>query len=535
MDGISSPPHCMRLLTPLLCLVGSLLSAAPAAQPNIVFIYSDDHAYQAISAYGDARKLNQTPNIDRIANEGMRFDRSLVTNSICGPCRAVILTGKYSHLNGFYNNSNSRFNGEQQTFPKLLQKAGYQTAVIGKWHLESDPTGFDYWQILLGQGVYYNPPMKTAEGVQKLSGYVTDLITDASLEWMTKRDKSRPFMLMCQHKAPHREWEPNIKDLNFDKDKVYAEPPTLFDDYANRSPEVAANDMTLEKTITPKDVKLVRPPQMDAEQAAVWDAYYEPRNAAYQKANLSGRELVKWRYQRYMHDYLATVKSVDDNVGRVLKYLEANGLMENTIIIYSADQGFYLGEHGWFDKRWIFEESVRTPLIVRWPGVTAPGSVNKSLVGNIDMAQTFLDMAGLPSPADMQGRSLRPLLAGNVPADWRKEFYYHYYEYPQPHHVSPHYGIITERYKLVHYYGTGAEHTDLFDSEKDPLELRSFAGQKDYADVQADLEKRLGQLRIDVKEPAVVDEYASGAKKRPGQVVPGKGKGKGAKKAPDAK
>jgi len=513
----------MRILAIILCLVGGLLSAAPAKQPNIVFIFSDDHAYQAISAYGDARKLIQTPNIDRIANEGMRFDRALVTNSICGPSRAVILTGKYSHLNGFYNNSNSVFNGEQLTFPKLLQKSGYQTAVIGKWHLVSDPVGFDYWQVLPGQGLYYNPPMKNAGGMVKTQGYVTDIVTDLSLDWVRKRDKSKPFMLMCQHKAPHREWAPNIKDLGFDKDRVYPEPATLFDDYADRAKAVAENDMTLEKTIVPLDVKLVRPPNLDAEQAAVWDAFYEPRNEAFRKANPQGKDLVRWRYQRYMHDYLATVKAVDDNVGRVLKFLEEEGLAENTIVIYSADQGFYLGEHGWFDKRWIFEESVRT-----------------ALVSNLDYAQTFLAMAGLPSPAEMQGRSLTPILAGELPADWRKEFYYHYYEYPQPHHVAPHYGIITDRYKLVRYYGNGETKTDLFDSEKDPLELKSFFGQPGYESVQADLEARLAKLRTDLKVPEVEDEYASGAKKRAGaNQVPaknaGKGKGKGKVPAPAAK
>jgi len=486
------------------------LSAAAPARPNIVFIFSDDHAYQAISAYGDDRKLIQTPNIDRIAKEGMRFDRALVTNSICGPCRAVILTGKYSHQNGFYNNTNSVFNGAQTTFPKLLQAAGYQTALIGKWHLGSTPTGFDRWQILQGQGIYYNPPMNSDRGLVKTSGYVTDIITDVSLEWMKTRDKTRPFMVMIQHKAPHREWSPNLKDLGWDKGRVYPEPSTLFDDYANRGPAVAENDMMLASTINPLDMKLRRPPNMTEEQGKEWDAYYGPINEAYRKADPKGKDLVKWRYQRYMHDYLGCVKSVDDNVGRVLKHLADEGLLENTIVIYSSDQGFYLGEHGWFDKRWIFEESVRTPLLVRWPGVTPAGSVSKALVANVDLAQTFLDMAGVAAPADMQGRSLRPLLAGQSPADWRKEFYYHYYEYPEPHHVSPHYGVITDRYKLVHYYGTGKDAVDLFDSEKDPLELRSFAGQKEYADIQSDLEARLKRLRSELKVPDVDDPEATG-------------------------
>jgi arylsulfatase A-like enzyme len=494
----------------LLLSVAALSAAAPAKQPNIVFIFSDDHAYQAISAYGDARKLIQTPNIDRIAKEGMRFDRALVTNSICGPSRAVILTGKYSHLNGFYNNSNSVFNGAQTTFPKLLKAAGYQTALIGKWHLNSDPQGFDYWQILQGQGIYYNPPMKTAAGVIKTAGYVTDITTDASMAWVKGRDKSKPFMLMCQQKAPHREWSPNLTDLGWDKGRVYPEPETLFDDYKDRAFSVGDQDMSLEKTISPLDMKLVHPPGITPEQAKAWDAYYGPVNEAYRKAEPKGRDLVKWRYQRYMHDYLGCVKSVDDNVGRMLKFLEEEGLMENTIIIYSSDQGFYLGEHGWYDKRWIFEESVRTPLLVRWPGVTAAGSVNNSLVANVDFAQTFLDMAGVAAPANMQGRSLRPLLAGQVPADWRKEFYYHYYEYPSPHRVSPHYGIITDRYKLVHYYGTGHDAVNLFDSVKDPLELKSFAGQADYADIQADLELRLKRLRTELKVPDVDDPEATG-------------------------
>jgi arylsulfatase A-like enzyme len=327
---------------------------------------------------------------------------------------------------------------------------------------------------------------------------------------LAKRDKSKPFLLMCQQKAPHREWSPNLTDLGWDKGRVYPEPATLFDDYANRAHAVGDQDMTLAKTINPLDMKLVHPPGITSEQAKVWDAYYGPINEAYQRTKPQGRDLVKWRYQRYMHDYLGCVKSVDDNVGRVLKYLEDEGLLANTVVVYSADQGFYLGEHGWFDKRWIFEESVRTPLLVRWPGVTPAGSVNKSLVANVDLAQTFLDMAGVPAPADMQGRSLRPLLAGQVPQDWRQEFYYHYYEYPEPHHVSPHYGIITDKHKLVHYYGVGHDAVDLFDTAKDPGELRSFAGQPEYAAIQADLEARLKRLRTELLVPDVDDPDATG-------------------------
>ena len=490
------------LLLSLVALVPSL-PAADAKRPNIVFIFSDDHAYQAISAYGEGRKLLDTPNLDRIAKEGVRFNRCVVPNSICGPSRATVLTGKYNHLNGFVNNSNSVFDGSQMTFPKLMQTAGYQTAVIGKWHLQSDPTGFDFWQILIGQGVYYNPPMiRNGERV-KLDGYVTDLITDASLDWLKSRDKSKPFVLMCQQKAPHREWEPPLRLLGHDHDRKYAEPETLFDDYKGRGIAERDQDMTIEKTMTPKDSKLVAPPQLTPEQRKEWDAYYEPRNEAFRKANLSGKELVSWKYQRYMHDYLGCVKAVDDSVGRVLKYLDEEGLADNTLVVYSADQGFYLGEHGWFDKRWIFEESLRTPLLVCWPGVAKPGLVNNDIVSNLDFAETFLDAAGLPVPAEMQGRSLVPLLKGATPADWRKSFYYQYYEYPTPHQVRPHYGVVTERYKLVHFYGTRDEYWELFDLKEDPQEMRSVFGNTEYADTQRKLAAELKRLRVELKVPEV--------------------------------
>ena len=477
------------------------LHAAEPKRPNIVFIFSDDHAYQAISAYNDPRKLIETPNLDRIAKEGMRLDRCLVTNSICGPSRATVLTGKYSHKNGFYNNSNSKFDGSQVTAPKLLQAAGYQTAVIGKWHLISEPTGFDFWQILPGQGVYYNPPMiRNGERV-KMDGYVTDIITDVSLDWLKKRDKTKPFLLMCQHKAPHREWEPALRHLNHDHDRKYDEPPSLFDDYAGRGIAERDQDMTIAKTITARDMKLVTPGNLTPEQKKEWDAYYEPRNEAYKKANLTGNALTSWRYQRYMHDYLGCVKAVDESVGRVLKYLDDEGLAENTIVMYSADQGFFLGEHGWFDKRWIFEESLRAPLLVRWPGVTKPGSTTSQIVSNLDFAETFLDAAGVPVPKEMQGRSIRGVLAGTPPADWRTSFYYNYYEYPQPHHVRPHYGVITQRYKLVQFYGTGEDYTELFDLEKDPHEMKSVFGQPEYTATEKELRAELARLRKELDVP----------------------------------
>jgi arylsulfatase A-like enzyme len=493
----------LRFLTLALAFAAVAPAAAPRA-PNILFIFSDDHAYQAISAYGEGRRLLETPHLDRLAKSGMRFDRALVPNSICGPSRAVVLTGKYNHLNGFVNNSNSRFDGSQVTFPKLLRSAGYQTAVIGKWHLISDPTGFDFWQVLPGQGIYYNPPMIRMGEQVKTEGYTTDVITDLSLDWLRQRDKSRPFLLMAQHKAPHREWAPALRHLGADGDRVYPEPDTLFDDYANRGIAVRDQDMTLEKTFTDRDAKFEPPPNLTPEQRKAWDAYYEPRNARFRAANLQGKDLVRWRYQRYMHDYTGTVRAVDESVGRLLDYLEKEGLAENTIVVYSSDQGFFLGEHGWFDKRWIFEESLRTPLLVRWPGVSRPGGVSKDLVSTLDFAQTFLDAAGLPAPADMQGRSLRPILTGNRPADWRTAFYYQYFEWPTPHRVRPHYGVVTDRYKLVHFFGTADDYWELYDTEKDPRELRNVLADPAYAAARKQLEGQLAQLRKELKVPAEI-------------------------------
>jgi arylsulfatase A-like enzyme len=494
----------LRILTSFAFILfpGSLSAAdAPPKRPNIVFIFSDDHGYQAISAYNDPRKLVETPNIDRLWKEGMRFDRCLVPNSICGPSRATVLTGKYSHLNGFFNNTANKFDGSQVTMPKLLQAAGYQTAMIGKWHLVTDPTGFDFWQIFPGQGVYYNPPMVRNGEKIKTSGYATDIITDTTLDWLRHRDKSKPFLVMCQQKAPHRPWEPNLKYLNADGDRKYAEPETLFDDYAGRGKAEHEQDMMIKKTMRDKDMKLVPPPQLTPEQKKEWDAYYEPRNAAYRKAELAGDDLTHWRYQRYMHDYMACVRSVDESVGRILKFLEDEGLADNTIVVYSSDQGFYLGEHGWFDKRWIFEESLKTPLLIRWPGVTAPGSVNKDIVSNVDFAETFLDAAGAAVPAEMQGHSMVPILRGQTPSDWRKSFYYHYYEHPAEHNVARHYGVVTDRYKLVHFYEPEFNYWELFDLEKDPHELHSVYDDPNYGDIRKTLETELARLRTELKVP----------------------------------
>jgi arylsulfatase A-like enzyme len=394
-----------------------------------------------------------------------------------------------------------RFDGSQVTFPKLLQKAGYQTAIVGKWHLVSDPTGFDFWQILPGQGVYYNPPMNRMGQRVKLEGYTTDLITDISLDWLKGRDKAKPFVLMMQHKAPHREWSPALRHLNHDNDRQYAEPDTLFDDYAGRGKAEHQQDMMIAKTFTPLDVKFTTPPSLNAEQRKLWDAYYGPRNEAFKKANPQGKDLVRWRYNRYMHDYLGCIKAVDESVGRMLKYLDDEGLAKNTIVVYASDQGFYLGEHGWFDKRWIFEESLRTPCLIRWPGVTKPGSTDAHMVSNLDFAETFLEAAGQPIPAEMQGKSLKPLLRGDSTADWRKSFYYHYYEHPGPHNVARHYGVVTDRFKLVHFYEPDMNYWELFDVQKDPKELKSVFGKPEYAAQQKELDVELARLRKELKVP----------------------------------
>lgn len=484
---------------------------------NVLYIMSDDHAYQALSAYGYG--LNKTPNIDKLAAEGMRFTRCLTTNSLCGPARATLLTGKYSHLNHFYNNTNSRFDGSQMTFPKLLQQAGYQTAIIGKWHLETDPTGFDYWEILPGQGQYYNPPMILNGQRIKKEGYITDIITDETLDWLkNKRDKSKPFVLLCHHKAPHREWEPALDHLS-DYDGVkFPEPPTLFDDYSGRGKAEHVQDMMIKSTMNAKDLKLTPPPTMTAEQRKIWDAYYDPRNDEFKKQHLEGDDLVRWKYQRYLHDYFACIQSVDDSVGKLLDYLKESGLDQNTVVIYTSDQGFFLGEHGWFDKRWIFEESLRTPLLVRWPGVTKPGSVSDTIVSNLDYSETILDACGVQPSPEMQGRSMRPVLEGQAPADWRKAFYYHYYEHPGPHNVARQYGVITEQYKLVYFYEPDMNYWELFDLKTDPHELKSVYDDPNYTQVRKDLHEQLDQLREQLKEPA---------QDPPESIIPGPGTGGG--------
>jgi len=477
-------------------------------RPNIIYIMSDDHAYQAISAYGGPLKdIAPTPNIDRISSSGMRFNRCLVTNSISGPCRAVVLTGKYSHINGFLaNEGQPDFDGSQQTFPKLLQKAGYTTAMVGKWHLGSNPTGFDHWDILPGQGNYYNPDFITEKGKQVENGYVTEIITEKSIQWLNEvKSSGKPFMLMMHHKAPHREWQPGPNELSLYKDVTFPEPNTLFDDYSNRGTAEKTQDMTIEKTMRiEEDLKLYKDrskmkntglTRMNQEQMNDWNNTYDPVIRHFYEANLIGDDLIRFKYQRYMQDYLACIAAVDKSVGKVLDFLKENGLDKNTIVIYTSDQGFYLGEHGWFDKRWMFEESYRTPFIIKWPGTVKPGSVNNDMVSNIDFAETFLDIAGVKVPDDMQGMSLVPVLKGKTPSDWRKEHYYHYYEYPGSHMVKRHYGMSTERYKLIHYY-YDIDEWELYDIKADPQEMKNVYNDSAYASVRSDLHKRLNKLRV---------------------------------------
>jgi arylsulfatase A-like enzyme len=419
----------------LAVLPGAVRSASAAERPNILFIFADDHSLQAIGAYRTrlqsfVNRHNLTPHLNRLAADGAVFERSYCCNSLCGPSRAAVLTGLHSHLNGFINNS-STFDGSQWTVAKALQSAGYQTAIVGKWHLVSTPTGFDHWEILPGQGNYYNPNFITPAGNARRPGYVTDLIGDAAIGFLRARDRSKPFFLMCHHKAPHRPWMPPARYLSLLEHDTVPEPDTLFDDYAGRATPASEQLMEIGRDMTMASDLKVRPPlvgasglagefgRMDDAQKSAWDAAYVPRNEAFERLGLSGRELTRWKYQAYMKDYLRCVKAVDDNVGRVLDELEAQGIADRTVVIYSSDQGFYNGEHGWFDKRWMYEESLSMPFLIRWPGQVAKGRRFRPMIQNIDYAPTFLEMAGEPVPAQVQGRSFVPILRGKTPADWR--------------------------------------------------------------------------------------------------------------------
>lgn len=503
-----------RLLVTLLAAFAGALTGQ-ASQPNILFIFSDDHALQAMGAYGST--INQTPHLDRLAREGMVFHHSFCANSICGPSRASVLTGKHSHINGFRRNED-RFDGSQWTFPKALQQAGYQTALIGKWHLVTQPTGFDHWEILPGQGNYYNPDFIQMDGSRKrYAGYVTDLVTDRAIEWLEQdRDPSKPFILMAQHKAPHRDWSPHPRHFGRYPHGSVPEPDTLFDDYSGRSALLREQEMTIARHFYwghdmkfPGENKfpdhflsglgMGEYARMDAEQKATWDAHYTPENEAFiqkmEAGELSDEEVTRWKFQRYMHDYLGSVQAVDDSVGRLLEYLDRTGLSENTIVIYSSDQGFYLGEHGWYDKRWMFEESLRMPFLIRWPGKVKPGTQSHALIQNIDYAPTFLEAAGAPIPPEVQGRSLLPVLLneGRAPSDWRDAIYYAYYENAAVHEVPVHDGVRTDRYKAFFLPRTGE--WQLFDLQKDPQEMQSLHRDPVYAPILTALQRRTFDLR----------------------------------------
>lgn len=501
----------MKNLLPFLLfiLLASCSKTATNEQPpNIIFIMTDDHATQAISTYGS--RINQTPNLDRIAKNGIQFNRTYCTNSICAPSRAVILTGKYSHINGVLNNSQT-FDGSQQTLPKLMQKGGYQTAMVGKWHLKSHPTGFDYWNVLPGQGLYYNPVFIEMGERKQHTGYVTDLTTDFALDWLEKRDGEKPFFLMLQHKAPHRNWMPGPDHLTMYDDVDIPEPDNLFDNYEGRAIAASQQEMTIANHMDLSyDLKVhdnedamndwmrnYLPRRLEAmteEQRKAWLAAYEPKNKTFKELNPQGKDLVKWKYQRYIKDYLRCIASVDDNIGRVLDYLEEKGLSENTIVIYTSDQGFYLGEHGWYDKRFMYEESYRMPLLMQFPKKIKKGLSSDALMMNLDFAPTMLEFAGLKVPEDMQGRSFKNnAITGE--GKFRNATYYHYFEYPGAHAVKRHYGIRTDQYKLIHYYHN-VDEWELFDLEKDPKEMNNVYEDSEYTSIVQNLKSELEKLQI---------------------------------------
>jgi arylsulfatase A-like enzyme len=482
-------------------------------QPNILFIMTDDHALSAISAYqGFLAEVAPTPNIDRIATEGVLFKNMFCNNSICGPSRASILTGKYSHINGFYKNEGGGdFDGSQQTFPKLLQKAGYETAVIGKWHLGTSPTGFDHFKVLFnkgGQGSYYNPEfeVKGSQNIVEEGKFSTTVIKEDALAWLeNERTKDKPFMLMYQFKAPHRPWEPGPDYKDYLADVTIPHPETYNDDYQGRD---AAKDawMRIDGHMNRKDVKIKPPEGLTPEELSAWNKYGNEDGEFWTPdENMTDAERKDWKFQRYLKDYLRCVKAVDDAVGAMLNYLDESGLAENTIVIYTSDQGFYIGEHGWFDKRFMYEESMHMPLLVRYPSKIKKGTVNDDLLMNVDFAPTLLNIAGADIPSDIQGKSFLPLLTNNENETFRDAVYYHYYEFPYWHHVQPHYGIRTDRYKLIHYY-YNVDTWELFDLKNDPNELNNLYEDKGYLNLIEKLKLRLDGLKKEVKMDKTLDE-----------------------------
>lgn len=457
-------------------------------RPNILYIMSDDHAAHAMSCYDS--KINTTPNIDRIANEGIRFDNCFCTNSICAPSRAAVLTGLYNHVNGV-KTLGDKFDSRQPTVQKTMQEHGYQTALVGKWHLghggDHDPTGFDYWNILPGQGDYHDPALFEMGERKTYNGYVTDIITDISLDWLKNREKDKPFMLMCHHKAPHRPWDPDEKHAKMYEDIDIPEPETFNDDYSNRAAAAAEATMRIDRDLNERDLKMA-PPE-----------------------NLTPQELKSWKYQRFIKDYLRVIASVDDNVGRMLDYLDEEGLTEDTIVIYTSDQGFFLGDHGWYDKRFMYEESLRMPFVVRYPRAIKAGSSTKDIALNVDFAETFLDYAGIEIPEYMQGTSLRPVMESRTPEDWQTSLYYRYWEHLSEHRVGAHYGVRTLDYKLIYYYGEalGASAAvdesrtpewELFDLNADPNEMRNVYHDPEYSEIVKILKKELYRLKEKVRD-----------------------------------
>ncbi|MDH3650533.1 MAG: sulfatase [Saprospiraceae bacterium] len=519
------------LLLILACKSPTMSDEVTLRKPNILFIMSDDHAYQAISKYSD--RLIQTPHIDRLADEGMLFTNACVTNSICAPSRATILTGKHNHINGKIDNM-WPFDTTQITFPQIFQNAGYQTAMYGKLHFGNNPKGVDDFMILPGQGNYINPKFLTNEGDTTITGYVTDIITDLTLNWLdVKRDREKPFMLMYLHKAPHRPWWPSPSKFKEFTTKEFPEPASLFDDYSNRGSAAKTAEMNLLEHMMYSHDSKVRPETLEEmgsvepEVREYPNSFYGPYGRAndtqkalydpildsinnYFKANwpsMTSDEKMRWKYQRYMQDYLACISSVDDNVGRVLDYLDENELSENTMVVYTSDQGFYLGEHGWFDKRFIYDESFKTPLLIRWPTVIQPGTTEEEMVQNLDFAQTFLEAAGIASPNDMQGESLMPLLKGEKDQWTRDAVYYHYYEYPSVHMVKRHYGVVTTEYKLAHFY-YDVDEWELYDRKNDPQEMKNVYDDPEYADIIESLKTKLKDLREEYGDSdALAQEY----------------------------
>lgn len=523
----------MRLLLFFTVFMLSFSACQQAAEeaeerPNIIFIMSDDHAYQAISAYDE--RLISTPNIDRLAREGMLFTNASVTNSICAPSRATILTGKHAHIHGKIDNV-FPFDTTNITFPQILHDNGYQTAMFGKLHFGNNPKGFDEFKILPGQGDYYNPDFITSEGDTSIQGYVTDIITDMTLDWLgNRREEDKPFMLFYLHKASHREWFPAPRHYKEFTQRTFPEPATLFDDYKGRGTAAKEAEMNLLEHMTisadnkiypelAKELGVEEPSEwgyrvfkskysrFTEEQKQEWDAVYGPINEEFAELypTMDDSTFMRWKYQRYMQDYLACVAAVDENVGRVLDYLDENGLSDNTIVVYTSDQGFYLGEHGWFDKRFIYDESFLTPLLVKWPKKIKPGSVSNAMVQNLDFAQTFLEAAGVEAPEDMQGESLMPLLQGDSQKWGRDAAYYHYYEYPGAHMVKRHYGIVTEDYKLAHFY-YDIDEWELYDRKKDPRELNNVYNDPAYAKVVQELTQKLYELREQYKDSEELDQ-----------------------------